>query len=200
MVAKNLRMAHKFVCLTDKPVDGIECIPLSTQLKGWWTKLELFKPKQFTGWVLYLDLDVVIRDGLDKGIEGLTPDKLWMRDDFSYSLRNPRKDLDPLTRRMLGGIGVCNSSVMLWNGDSVREVWDRFVPTVMDELHGDQNHICRVLHPLGKIGFLPDSFVGSYKYGKIRGEPLAPVMVFHGNPKMDELPKSDPLRVLWEAA
>lgn len=201
MVAQHLSIPHEFVCFTDQAVNGVACRPLTSGLTGWWPKLELLRAGTFDGQVLYLDLDVVATAPLDRIVEVSMADlsRVWMRDDFSYSLRNPRGDVDPLTRRMLGGIGCCNSSVMCWNGDAGRLAWDTFTPQVMSELHGDQNHISRVLYP-DRIGFLPDELVGSYKYGRIRGEPIAPVMVFHGNPKMDALPRSDPMRQAWERA
>lgn len=200
MVRANLSIPHDFICLTDKPVDGVDSLPLSGQLKGWWAKIELFTPGLFEGPVLYFDLDVVISASIDPIVDAVTsdPSKLWMRDDFSYSLRKPRTDMGHETIRLLGGIGCCNSSVMGWHGDNARAVWDEFTPSVLQELHGDQNHISRVMRH--QIGFLPDHLVGSYKYARIRGEPRAPVTVFHGNPKMDELPRNDELRRLWEAA
>lgn len=200
MVQRHLTIPHDFICFTDQPVEGVTCQPLTSGLPGWWAKLELLQAGKFAGEVLYLDLDVVLTDNVDGIVEAARTDaaKLWMRDDFSYSLRKP-KDVDPLTRRMLGGAGVCNSSVMCWHSDAARDAWDKFTPAVMDELHGDQNHICRVLYP-DRIGFLPDHLVGSYKYGRLRNEPVAPVMVFHGNPKMNELSRNDPLRRMWEAA
>lgn len=201
MVAQHLSIPHEFVCFTDKPIDGVKCRALESGLTGWWPKLELLKSGQFDDWVLYLDLDVVVTASIDGIIESAItdPSRLWMRDDFSYSLRKPRNDLDPVTRRLLGGHGVCNSSVMVWHRDAARLAWDTFTPEVMQVLHGDQNHISRVLYP-DKIGFLPDALVDSYKYGKREGRPIAPVMVFHGNPKMNELPRADVLRTMWEAA
>jgi hypothetical protein len=198
MVMRNLSVPYRFVCLTDREVPDIECRALKSKLTGWWAKLELFA--QLEGDVLYFDLDVVITSLVDRIAEVAQQDraKLWMRDDFSYSLKRPRKDIDPGTYRLLGGSGVCNSSVMAWNAESMRDVWEMFSPDVMKTLHGDQNYLSALLWP-DRIGFLPDEMVGSYKYGRIRNEPTAPVMVFHGNPKMDELPRSDPLRKLWEA-
>lgn len=200
MVARHLTIPHEFVCFTDATVDGITCRPLTSGLKGWWPKLELLKAGQFDGQVLYFDLDVVLTANVDGIVKAALADtsRMWMRDDFSYSLRAPR-DVDPDTRRLLGGVGVCNSSVMCWHGDAARLAWDTFTPAVMQVLHGDQNHISQVLYP-DRIGFLPDHLVDSYKYGARAGRPTAPVMVFHGNPKMDELPRSDPLRQAWEAA
>ncbi len=200
-VAKHLSIPHDFVCFTDQPVEGVECRPLTSGLTGWWPKLELLKPGQFAGQVLYFDLDVVLTRCVDGIVEAARTDlaRLWMRDDFSYSLRSPKKGLDALSIKMLGGVGCCNSSVMCWYGDAARAAWDTFTPAVVQELHGDQNHISRVLSP-DRIGFLPDNLVGSYKYGAMRNEPLAPVMVFHGNPKMDQLSRNEPLRRMWEDA
>ncbi len=201
MVRQKLTIAHDFECFTDKPVAGIECRPLTSGLPTWWSKLELLKPGTFAGDVLYLDLDVVLTANIDRAVEVARTDKskLWMRDDFSYSLRNPRQGLDARQVEMLGGHGCCNSSVMVWHGDAPRAAWDQFTPDVMEKQHGDQNHISRVLWP-EKIGFLPDDLVGSYKYGQMRGEAVAPITVFHGSPKMNELHRGHPLRTEWEAA
>lgn len=200
MVAKHLTIPHRFVCLTDRPIDGVECRPLQPKLPTWWAKLSLFPAGTFDDEVLYLDLDVVLTACIDGVVEHARLDrsKLWMRDDFSYSMRKPKQGLDAQFKSYLGGDGCCNSSVMAWHADAARDVWDKFTAAVMQQVHGDQNHISRVMRD--RIGFLPDELVGSYKYGQLRGERVAPVMVFHGHPKMDELPRSDGLRKLWEAA
>lgn len=174
---------HRFVCFTEHPVPGVECLPLPSDLPTWWSKVGLFRPGLFTSDVLYLDLDVVITDRLH-GMVGLLEEdrtRLWIRDDFSYSLRTPRCGLGPELLRMLGGPGCCNSSVMLWHGDACNEVWTRFDPAVMDVLHGDQNWITQVLWP-DKIALLPDAWASSYKYGG-----TGVIRVFHGSPKPHEV-------------
>lgn len=198
MVARNLTIQHRFVCLTDKPIDGVECVPLVSNLTGWWAKLELFR--NFTGPVLYLDLDVVVTRSIDVIVEvaNSDPTRLWMRDDFSYSLRNP-KPLDAAQRRFLGGHGTCNSSVMAWHAEAMRDVWDSLDERAMAEVHGDQNYLSQKLWP-DRIGLIPDAYIESYKYGRLHGRPTAPVMVFHGKPKMDELDRSSELRRIWEEA
>jgi len=49
-------------CLTDQPlgIRYVEEIPLKHDLKGWWSKLELFRPGILEGPTVYLDLDVDI--------------------------------------------------------------------------------------------------------------------------------------------
>ena len=50
----------QLVCLTNSEDDlrgVVRTQPLTHDLPGWWSKIELFKPGRFTGRVLYLDLD-----------------------------------------------------------------------------------------------------------------------------------------------
>jgi hypothetical protein len=198
MVARHLPCAHEFVCYTEKPVEGVTCQPLPSGLPSWWSKLGLFQAGLTTGPNLYFDLDVILRGDLS---EFIRPDdaKVWALDDFSYSLRNPRKYMDEATRRLLGGVGTCNSSVMFWHGDAGRKAWDDFRPSVMNELHGDQNWITRSLWP-HTLALYPPGLVCSYKYHVMQDDIFGSAVVFHGQPKPPDLPRSNPLRVLWEAA
>lgn len=64
-VARHLSVPHRFVCLTDVEIPGVETIPLVNNWAGWWSKLELFRAGLFDGPVLYFDLDVVMVDSID---------------------------------------------------------------------------------------------------------------------------------------
>ena len=176
-----------FVCFTDKPVRGIACLPLPSNLPTWWAKIGLFKPGLLRGNMLYLDLDVVLTGSLWKFISAFyrEPDKLWALDDFSYTLKDYCKDGQPapVSDEVLGWLGgpgasTLNSSVMLWRNDVARAVWDDFTPKVMDKYHGDQNWITRTLWPNFRL--LPEGVALSYKYGQHK---QAPVVIFHGDPK-----------------
>jgi hypothetical protein len=57
-IARKTSMAHRFMCLTDTPVD-CEMLDLLHDLPCWWSKLELFRPGVIDGPTLYLDLDNV---------------------------------------------------------------------------------------------------------------------------------------------
>jgi len=169
---------HEFVCFTENPVDGVECPELPSSLPGWWAKIGLFQPGLFSGDVLYLDLDVVITRDCWGLVDLLNQDreKLWALDDFSYSLVNPRRSMSPAQKRLLGGDGTINSSVMMWHADTCRKVWDDFRIEKMDEVHGDQNYITQVLWP--NINLIPSGWASSYKYGG-----TGAIRIFHGNPK-----------------
>lgn len=193
-----------FVCMTDEPIHGVECVPCEPDLPTWWSKVGLFKPGKFPGDNLYLDLDVVITRGIGYLVDLLASDrgKLWTLDDFSYSLAEPKNHVDPQTRKLLGGAGTVNSSVMLWHGDTARAVWDDFDPAVMNELHGDQNWITRALWP-DTIELLPERVASSYKYHDLHGDRFgrrdSDIVVFHGEPKVTDLPKQHRLRKEWES-
>ena len=58
-VAEHLPLPHRFVCLTDMDVPGIECVPLERGWPGWWSKLELFRGDYAEGPALYMDIDTL---------------------------------------------------------------------------------------------------------------------------------------------
>ena len=64
MVERNTTRSFHMVCLTDVLLyhDEIERIPLTDNLEGWWSKVELFKQH---GPVVYLDLDTLIMANID---------------------------------------------------------------------------------------------------------------------------------------
>jgi hypothetical protein len=64
-VAEHLSQEHRFVCLTDMDVPGVETIPLEHGWPGWFSKMGLFRPFLLDGLNLYLDLDTVPVGPLD---------------------------------------------------------------------------------------------------------------------------------------
>lgn len=198
MVARNLSIEHDFVCITDRPIPDVQCFPCVENLPTWWSKLSLFATN-FPGLNLYLDLDVVITGSIDKMVqENQSPGYVHAPDDFSYSLLHPKQGLGEHMQRLLGGKGTINSSVMLWRDDAGREAWDDFTRDKMDEVHGDQNWITQALWP-EKLRLLTPGHVCSYKYHVQRGEKAAPIVVFHGEPKITGLPKNSELYRAWVA-
>src|SRR4029079_6492258 len=57
MVAACLPLSHRFICLSNVDIPGVETQPLRTGWPGWWAKLEMFDPsRDFGDRILYLDL------------------------------------------------------------------------------------------------------------------------------------------------
>lgn len=160
-VARHLTVPYRFVEVNETP----DNYPV-----GWFKKLTLLT--MFDGDVLYLDLDVILTANIDHLVDLARTDRtrIWARDDWSYPATNPQH----------GREATINSSVLLWHG---RKDMRGVTEYMLRNTHGDQGIITQLFWPDG-IGLLPGESVQSYKYGYQRnGEPLAPVVVFHGSPK-----------------
>lgn len=59
-VEKACPVVHRFVCLSDIDVEGVETVPLKHNWPGWWSKMELFRNDLDFNKVFYLDLDTVL--------------------------------------------------------------------------------------------------------------------------------------------
>ena len=155
----------RFVCLSDVDVP-CERIALLHNWKGWWSKIELFRPGLFKGHVIYLDLDTDVLGP----IRGLCRHGFTMISDF-YNLRNPA------------------SGVMAWKDDAPVYVYNRFCerPSVFQAAYthaarwGDQGFIRDYAGPISRF---PDGAVLSYKVHCQDGIPEgASVVAYHGKPK-----------------
>jgi len=176
MVARHLTIPYEFIVVTEAD--------LPTGKEGWWNKLSLLRMYGDVGTVLYLDLDVVISGNIDHLITlaRTNRSKLWMRDDFSYSIVEPRID-DPETIKLLGGRGCCNSSVIIYHS---KLNLSGVTPQMLAEMHGDQNVLTHLFWP-HCIGLLPNDSIKSYKYHWQQDKGYGPITVFHGTPKNHEV-------------
>lgn len=176
-LADNVRQFNpgaRVVCLSDIELRGVdvERVPLRHDLKGWFSKLEVFELDEPE--FLYLDLDVVVTGPIQVA---LGPGLFLLRD---------------------FGVGAVNSSVMYVRGN-FRPILDIFLSNrdgftaeyAVPEKWGDQDFI----RDHGQItGFIQDLAPGlaaswkrdlHYQMGWIRQPPG--ILVFHGKPKPDEL-------------
>lgn len=168
-----LRRFHgdaRFLCLTDVPRETPGAIALEQNWRGWWSKIELFRPGLWSEGerVIFLDLDTDI-------VRPITP-----------LIRNSFTMLSDFYRPQ-----YLASGVMAWTGEPPRQIWNRFNPQTIGKWkgpgrHGDQGYIAHALG--GHSG--ADRFgseVCSYKKHKIgQGHPIpdaACVIAYHGKPK-----------------
>ena len=150
MVHQHLKQPYQFVCIKDSP------------FPGWWAKISLFEPGRFQGRVLYLDLDVTIKGGLDDLANHQSPFTIikdWHRFGF-------------------------NSSVMSWEAGAADHIftefdYDRDAPNFKG---GDQAWI---MHKMPGAELFPRPWVQSFKGACINGrfDPDLRVIAFHGWPK-----------------
>jgi hypothetical protein len=165
-VARHLTVAHRFVCLTDRPEahKGIETIRLTPGMTGWWNKLELFRPQLFEGRVVFFDLDTFIVASID----GLAQNKgIIHLKDWGWEQN------------------VYGSGCMVWDAGEHAEAWTQMnappAPACL-RFRGDQDW----LTALGGWDALPFPLVCSMKYhckhGEMHGDPPsgAAVVCCHG--------------------
>lgn len=135
MVARNIDRPYRFVCLTDRPEQlppEVEAVPIVhwKSLKGWWAKINLFRPGLFTGRVLYLDLDVLIVSPLNAIID--FPARMALVPDGAPKFQGQGE---------LKTVHRYNSSVMVWDAPVGNQLFENWKPDIAARLWGDQDWI-----------------------------------------------------------
>lgn len=135
MVQRWIDRPFRFVCLTDQPElmpPGVEPVAIA-KLPGlaFWSKLELFNPaRDFTGRVLYLDLDTLIVDHLDAIVDYPAPFAIT-----ADPVRPGQRTVDRFGRAIVRRF---NSSVMVWDAGTQDDLFTEWSPAVADRISGDQ--------------------------------------------------------------
>lgn len=167
---RHLSIPHKFVCLSDMRLKFCRTIPLRYNWKGWWSKVELFRPLLFKGPVFYCDLDTIIVGPLDDMVMG-------------YRFMTLQNFTEP---------EYLSSAVMGWNYD-LSVIFRRFRRNPVAQMRdhrpdkwGDQGFIQKAA-PI-KPKFFQSKFPGrivSYKlHVEKNGIPDGVSMIaFHGRPR-----------------
>jgi hypothetical protein len=185
-VSDYVTLKHRFICITEREIEGVETIPPVVVWPGWWGKIQLFKPGFADDYNLWLDLDVVITGNLDNMILQYSGEHMACAKNWAAS-----------------GWGGCQSSVMLWKGGKgcqAEIIYRTFDPTTLHwppvskpgVLWGDQEWIT-ILRNTGRLAVthFDPALVQSYKYHCRDGLPDgAKIIVFHGEPKPSECRES----------
>lgn len=200
MVKRNTTKEFQFYVLTDMvdryPNPEIKPIELDTSDKGWWNKLQMFKPGVLPeGEYLYMDLDVVIVDNIDCFFE-------WQSFAAIRDFIRPDNGLLPGKEY--------NSSALRFNTKYSSGIYDYYIQNYKTwhdyqrQIHffGDQNVISSYLNAYPSFHKpFPDSWLWSYKKGVERGKHAGDrsemfgrkipqggkVCVFHGEPNPTEV-------------
>jgi hypothetical protein len=191
MVARNLTIPHRFVCLTDDASglsEQIEHFPIPAmpvEVNGperGWTKILTFSERLYdlTGPCLFLDLDLLVISNIDDLFE-VEGDVLIIKDWLKHD-------------------GTGNSSVYRFEVGAHPEVLQEFVrrwPGVKKDYRNEQEYISAVLLREGVLKYWPDTWCRSFKRHCMQPFPLslfkgpvppagAKIIVFHGHPHPDE--------------
>lgn len=172
-VHKHLTIPHHFVCLTDHPINNIDCVPLELGLPGYWAKPEMYRPDLPFGRVLFIDLSTVITGSLDEmaALEGVVVTR-----DFYHGTPSPSL--------ILYTVGDFKGLWEAFKADPVKyiKIGNAFVaPDFYDQAL--MNHC-----PMPAYRFWQDALPGQLVSYKVDGVPDGSrVVKFHGMPKPHEL-------------
>ena len=195
MVSKHCTLPFNFYCLTENS-DGLEkeinVIPLPIMnVEGWWYKPYIYsKDLPIEGTILYIDLDMVIVDNIDKFFT-YEPNRYCVLRDFTRAMR-PKWE-------------KYNSSLVRFKKGQLDDVWEEFKrnPDVITRrLFGDQDYLFEKTR--GQAILWPDSWCLSWKWeirqnkmfkaGGTKGNrvfdkiehceapPACSIIAFHGDP------------------
>ena len=155
MVERNCTLDYEFVCLTDDPNginQNVKILPLPGGMSGWWCKPYMFsKDLPLKGTVLYMDLDVVIADNIDKLIT-------WQPNQWC-TIRDFTRVMRPKWQRY-------NSSIVRFKIGQLDHVWTNYLKDkneIEKRLHGDQDWLWEATRKTQAMLY-PDSWVQSWKW------------------------------------
>ena len=156
MIRRNITGDFNFYCITDNPsklAPAIQPIPVpDVPINGWWFKPYIFSASlPMTGTVLYLDLDVIVSNNIDK-IFSFEVDNLCVIKDFIRFVR-------PTWNRY-------NSSVIKFPAGTQDYIWQSFVNNFSHytrKYHGDQDFLLEVAHKK-TTKFFPNDWIMSWKW------------------------------------
>lgn len=117
MVKRNLSLPHRFICVSDDSIDGVETVPLSWDKhvpSTCYVRLCLRNPefqKRLGTRILNLDLDMVVVGSLDPLVDRPEPSVFW---------RNPNWPSP--------GRAYYQTSIQLLSAGAYRELYDDFNP------------------------------------------------------------------------
>jgi hypothetical protein len=196
MVERWIERPFRFVCLTDQPAlmpEGVEPVPITKfpDCFAYWNKLQLFNPAQnWTGRVLYLDLDVLIVAPLAPIVDYPAP--------FALTADPPLPGMrvrDAFGRQIVRRF---NSSVMAWDGQTRTHLFTEWKPEVARRLSGDQ---CWIGQQYPKAAAMPRSWFP--RLSEVVGPPFDPdvKVILTKQPKNHVAAKEMPwFEPLWGAA
>jgi len=175
-VERNTTVPHKFVCLTDQLLDGVETLTLRPGLTGWWNKMQMFDGR-VKGRIVYLDLDTIIIDNID-----------WLLQyDGPFAGIEDLGCVNPHQPHLKGKL---QSGVMAWESSDADWIWNEFSfrkGLAVSAFRGDGEYLESVV-PVHRRVLLQRKFpqkIKSYKYevypDNYKG---TSIVCFHGRPSI----------------
>jgi len=180
MIERNTTVPHKFVCFSDRELEGIRTVKLITGYEGWWNKMQLFNTDfRLSNRVVYFDLDTLIVDNIDWLLEY---DGMFMGIEDLGSVNAHQPHLK----------GRLQSGVMSWDYNLNHSLWERFkyYQNESSRFRGDGEYLNHVI-PKYQRDFIQKKYpnrLKSYKY-QVYSEGFTDnlsIVCFHGRPSIPQ--------------
>jgi len=190
MLARNLDIPFESYCITERPYELSDDItpiaPLIDDVRGWWNKLFLFSNKMPDGYILFLDVDLVLVDNIT--------------DVINYAYEN-LEQIACYSDAIHWEGSKFSSSMMFFRSGELHHIYENFLqsyPAINNFLGGDQ---VWTFPQLDKILYLDEVFpgfknslkfqLGTNKEGSLTVPKRLPkglrLIDFHGDPKPHQL-------------
>ncbi|HRO13448.1 MAG TPA: hypothetical protein PLL33_00060 [Paracoccus sp. (in: a-proteobacteria)] len=207
-VRRHLTRPHRFICFTDdateldaeieaRPLPELRLPPGSGDTR--WRKLALFARdlQGLTGTALFLDLDLVVLDGLGPFFDH--PGEFCIIRDDDLFRPKPLRRINPARDRFLHMVG--NSSMFRFRVGAHPEVLETYLADpagAQARYEHEQQMLSDILDRQGQLNYWPRGWCVSFKNDCVgRGlrswvrnpapPPGARIVLFAGNPKMTEV-------------
>lgn len=123
----------------------------------WWYKIYMFAQHEWYGPVLYMDLDTIIINGIDKFWD-YEIDKFCICQDFN--------------RQFIRDYAVSNSSIMRFDPSKYHDIYEQFIQNpqkVIRQYRGDQDYITAYFKEREDKVWWPREWAMSYKWEILHG-------------------------------
>lgn len=172
MVERNTTIPHRFICFSDREIEGVETIRLQGNEPTFWNKMEIFKESG-----VFLDLDLVITGNID-----------WLLEYDGEFMGT--EDLGAVNKHQPHLKGVLQSSVLSWQkpfGDWIYNYYQENKAMAQANFRGDGEFL-NWLVPKDRrehVQYLYPGELASYKYQVYnKGVTTESIIDFHGRPNV----------------
>lgn len=183
MVERNTTLPHRFVCFSDRQLNGIETKILKPGHHGWWNKIQIFNTEfGLNKRIVFFDLDTLIVSNIDWLLQ-------YKGDFMGIEDVGARHKDGSVWRRKL--VKQMQSAVMSFDRDACSYVWDNFAKDPQNlarRWRGDGNYINHVVKNRDMIQYIHPGKLWSYKYHVYPNKPDndTSIVCFHGRPSIIE--------------
>ena len=200
MLSRNLKIPFKSYCITERPSELIPEItpiaPLIDRVKGWWNKIFTFSNEMPNGYILVLDIDLLIINDLTQEI--------------SYAIEN-LKEIACYSDAIGWEGSKFSSSMMLFKSGTLNHIYQNFLenyPAIEGFKGGDQVWTYPQLKEILYLDEIYPNFKKSLKFQLgtiVNGSLTIPqevnneikIIDCHGRPKPHEITNWEVVKKHW---